>query len=516
MKVVFRVDASLRIGTGHVMRCITLARWLRERGAEICFVCREHAGNLLPLLRSRGMPVTVLRAPAASDAADGDSHAAWLGVSQAVDATQTIEALGGAMPDWLVVDHYALDAQWERQLRAHVGRLMVIDDLADRCHDCDLLLDANFSLERGQRYADRVPAACRRLLGPWFALLQPEYGEYRRKLRERSGCIGRVLVFFGGSDLQDMTAKTLEALSNPDLAHLEVDVVLGADNARGEALARYARQRPRTTVHGPRPHLADLMARADVAIGAGGATTWERMCLGLPSVVVAIAKNQQGACEALEKEELIYYAGQSPDVSAARLEQLLRSVIPCSAGMLAMAGRNRIQVDGLGAARLVEAMHPSPTHETRLRPARKDDMVAYYHWTNDPETRGNAIDTSPISWATHEAWFTARLLDADTRLFVFEAAGLAVGQIRFEMQGDTARISYSLESFVRGRGWGTRLVALGMDSMRQTAPVRMWAQVKAGNDASSAVFLRLGFTETTGSADGGLRWFSLDRTRRPS
>ncbi len=151
------------------------------------------------------MPVASL--PAAPDAAPCGSadYAAWLGVPQAQDASESIEAIQGALVDWLIMDHYALDAEWERRLRPHVERLMVIDDLANRSHDCDLLLDQNLVPENHARYRNLVPSTCRLLLGPRYALLGPEYRVWRRSLRPREGQVGRVLVFLGGSDPENVS-----------------------------------------------------------------------------------------------------------------------------------------------------------------------------------------------------------------------------------------------------------------------------------------------------------------------
>ena len=300
MNVAFRVDASLEIGTGHLMRCLALAETLRGRGVGIQFICRQQPGFLLPLLHQAAMPVAMLAAVPATPHASQSSR----GVTQTEDAIQTIAALNGAKPDCIVMDHYGLGAQWQRQLRPHSSRLLVIDDLVDRPQDCDILLDPNFSLAGKDRYAGLVPPGASLLSGPRYALLRPEYAAHRGTTRSRAGEVTRVFVFFGGSDLQDMTGLTVEALSRVALRHLGVDVVVGANYAHRNKLERLIGQRPGATVHPPRAHLADLMAGADLAIGAGGVTTWERMCLGLPALVVTVAENQRPASEALHRREL--------------------------------------------------------------------------------------------------------------------------------------------------------------------------------------------------------------------
>lgn len=498
MKAVFRVDASAKMGIGHLMRCLTLAEALHERGAHIRFICREHTGNLIALLQQKAVPVTALPSPPTNDTTLGEDYAAWLGVTQAEDAQQTIEVLNGEKPDWLIVDHYGLNVEWEQRLRPHVGRLMVIDDLANRRHDCDVLLDQNYSAEGGHRYQGLVSDSCKLLVGPSYALLRAEYAAYRKTLRTRDGQVRRVLVFFGGSDPQNMTGLALEALSHAELRHLVVDVVIGANNSHREALERQSRARPQTTIYDPRPHLADLMAQADLAIGAGGATTWERMCLGLPTVVISIAENQLPASEALAEAKLIHYAGHFSDIKTDQLTQLLIQQSRAIEKLAGLSTKNQLEVDGLGALRLVEKLCPSAANDIRLRPTDEEDMVLYYNWANDPEVRNSAIQNAPISWLTHKEWFAKKLNDSNSHLYVLEAEGLPVGQIRFDKEGSETRIDYSLDTLVRGRGWGPRLVSLGMERLPRTEAIRLLAQVKENNKASRSVFLRLGFTMIEG------------------
>lgn len=357
MNIAIRTDASTRIGLGHLTRCRTLAAALRERGAAVRFICRAHPGHRIADVSADGYPVAALPAPPAQDTADGD-YAAWLGVTQAQDAVETSAGLTDDRPDWLIVDHYALDADWELILRPHVGRLLVIDDLANRRHLCDLLLDQNYTPAGAARYRGLLPPGSETLIGPAYALLRPEYTEYRRTLRQRSGQVRRVLVFFGGTDPQDLSGRALTALSAPALAHLAVELVIGANHPQREALAAQAAARPGTRVHGPRPHLADLMAVADLAIGAGGATTWERCCLGLPSLVVSVADNQRPACAALDADGLIRYLGHHDRVTSATLRAAVLELLatPDRRRVLSTAGATL--VDGRGAGRVSEAMQP--------------------------------------------------------------------------------------------------------------------------------------------------------------
>jgi UDP-2,4-diacetamido-2,4,6-trideoxy-beta-L-altropyranose hydrolase len=353
LQVVFRCDASLTIGTGHVMRCRTLAEALREAGAQCRFVCRAHPGHLIALIRQRGFAVSELRWEVGWQCAeDTPPHAAWLGADWRVDVEETILAAGETAPDWLIVDHYALDARWESALRGWAKRIMVIDDLADRPHDCDLLLDQNWhGAQTALRYRGRVPAACRCLLGPQYALLQPEYAALREKLPPRDGRVRRVLVFFGGSDPANITARACDALMAEEFAHLEVEIVAGRNHPDPEGLAVQAARRPRTRFSQSLPTLAEAMARADLMISGGGATTWERMCLGLPALVVSLADNQTAVSQALAKAGFQTYLGEAADVTTDVIAAALRDALDHPERLQAQSVRARELTDGQSVAR---------------------------------------------------------------------------------------------------------------------------------------------------------------------
>ncbi len=360
MKIAIRVDASTRMGLGHLVRCRTLAQGLRAQGAEVRFICRAHPGHQIDTLAADAFATTALPAPPnaidTGESTASENYARWLGVPQLQDAAETLAALSGWRPDWLVVDHYGLDADWEQALRPEVGRILVIDDLANRRHDADLLLDQNYATDGARRYAGLLPASAVTLIGPRYALLHPAYAEQRRMLRSRGRDVQRLLIFFGGTDPQNLTGLALQALAAPDLADLTVDCVVGATNPHRESLSRQAVARPGTRLHGPRPHLADLMAEADLAIGAGGTTTWERCCLGLPSLVVSIAENQRPACAALAAGDVIHYLGHRDTVGIEVLREAVRQLVQDRARRQHLAAAGMELVDGQGAARVVRAM----------------------------------------------------------------------------------------------------------------------------------------------------------------
>jgi len=360
MNIALRVDASVQIGSGHVMRCLTLADELRRRGNNCEFICRPHPGHLGEVISARGFRVNWLKAATAASrpfAGQLLAHDHWLGADWRADAEQTQAVLGNETFDWLVVDHYGLDARWESRLAETALRVMVIDDLADRHHQCQLLLDQNvLNGATGETYERLVNTDCLQLLGPNFALLGPEYSRLAALLPERTGVVARVLVFVGGSDPFHLTETCLEALASPRLKNVCVDVVVGPNHPAPGRVRQLAACRPGTSVYSSLPSLAGLMLRADLMLGGGGATNWERLCLGLPAVVVSTADNQEGISRSLDDSGLVHYLGKAGECT---VEDMRQAVLSLACNPARTAARSRVMrqvVDGKGTARVVDSL----------------------------------------------------------------------------------------------------------------------------------------------------------------
>lgn len=501
MKIAIRADASSLIGSGHIVRCKTLADELRRRGAEVHFVCREHSGSLSSFLRNAGYSVVLLPAPAndvdlaRQPGGKQENYAAWLGVEQSVDADQTLAALGDFEPDWLIVDHYGLDVTWEKRLRPHVKRIFVIDDLANRPHDCDLLLDQNwFGSDAGHRYDNLVGSECKRLLGPRYALLQPVFGQLRKSLPLRDGSIRRVLVFFGAVDSGSQTVKVLQALQAPALVDLAVDVVIGETNPNAPKVGVLARERPGITLHHRLPSLAGLMARADLMLGAGGITTWERCCLGLPAIVGIASENQRQFTTALAEGGVQHVLGEASAVDVEEWERVLRKLRNAPEEVRAYAAAAAGITDGLGVYRVAAVMQMEPI-QLGMRRATSEDEAQLLVWANDPEVRQNAFSSESISPETHHAWFQGKLADPDCLLLIGEdQCGLPVGQVRFDCRASEAVVDISIDSALRGRGLGNTLLREALKILRaERREEQVVGEVLEGNHASRSMFLRMGF-----------------------
>jgi len=506
--ILFRCDASQTIGSGHVMRCRTLARELERRGVEVTFICRRQSGDLIGLL-AQEFHVLVLpeQQLATCDGLVGrELYGAWLGCSQDTDAAQCLEALGNAgitSANWLVADHYGLDAHWEVHLLAGLAgdddppKLLVIDDLADRPHQADLLLDQNFFGDDAElRYLELVPPQCHQLLGPHYALLGPEYAQLHPLVPPRTE-LRRVLVFFGGVDAANFTCLALEALLDPSLADLAVDVVLGSQSPHRHAVEELVARRPHTTLHGPLPSLAGLIARADLAVGAGGATTWERACLKLPSLVVAIASNQLPFAQALHQAGYLQLLGDGTCVTAKQFRSALLAGI--SEPFTEEDGCSL--TDGWGASRLATAMLGAEG-VISLRPATQADDALLNRWANDPQVRVNSFSPGPINSGDHHNWFQRCLLNTNCLLLIATTAdGCPIGQIRFDRQpvspqgrSGEATVDFSLDRCARGHGLDAELVRFGLQQMehRWGPAIHALAEVDTTNSASNACFARAG------------------------
>lgn len=366
MHIAIRVDASVQIGTGHLMRCLTLANQIKHLNGEVVFICRHLPESLATLVEQNGhtvrrlLPVPLINT---TDLVDSDSnenlpsHAHWLHATWQQDAYATKEILHeiGEL-EYLVIDHYALDARWESALRPYVSKIMVIDDLADRQHDCNLLLDQNIHDGMDHRYTNLVPSNCQLLLGPKYALLRNEFAIWQSSAKIRSSGLKRLLVFFGGSDLENMTQLALNAIKKNISPLPIVDVVIGATNPHRQSIESFCANNENFYSHYQIENFASLMTVADLSIGAGGSTTWERCVLGLPALVVAIAENQISIAQATHNQGCLFYLGESKNITEATINHALKRYIDEPVLLSEMSIKALELADAFGCQRVVQRL----------------------------------------------------------------------------------------------------------------------------------------------------------------
>jgi UDP-2,4-diacetamido-2,4,6-trideoxy-beta-L-altropyranose hydrolase len=347
MNVVFRVDASLKMGSGHVIRCLTLAKVLKEGGANVEFICRKHKGNLIGKICSNDFNVFRLDLPTKKIVDNSLFHSDWLEVTQLQDADDCINVLKIKKTDWLIVDHYSLDKNWQSKVKPYYKKLMVIDDLADREHQCDILLDQNLVVDMNSRYNHLVNDSCHRLLGPKFSLLQPIYGKLHGSANKRT-LIKRIIISFGGCDNHNLTELFIRAFVNLNIVDIHVDVVLSKSSPNFKSVKNRVKGYLNIHLYSDLPSLAELMANSDLSIGASGATTWERLCLRLPSIVTTLAHNQEAVAHELHSRGLIHLIGSNKDVTIEKAERAIRYIIEQYRESSQMLEMHKI-IDGMGS-----------------------------------------------------------------------------------------------------------------------------------------------------------------------
>lgn len=350
MRVVIRADASRTIGTGHIHRCLALTHVLEQAGAEVVFVTRNLGLDVSRLLGGR--PLLLLPSPDGGSVVDRTiPHAAWAGVDQARDAAETLAALSGAAvpvgsADWFVIDHYAFGALWHDAVRSATrARILAIDDLADRHLNADVVVDHNYWAGGGGKY-DMVAPAAMALVGPRYALLGPAYSDAPRyAFAERVRSVG---IFMGGVDAAGATALVLDAM-----ADLGPDIEVATTSANPHLADLHDRG---AQVSVDQPNLAAFFARHDLQIGAGGGASWERCCIGAPTLLLVMADNQRAVAGPLAAIGAVATTGSDFPADRAGIRAVIRRLIETPEERLNLSERSRRLVDGRGAARIAEVM----------------------------------------------------------------------------------------------------------------------------------------------------------------
>jgi len=481
-----------------MMRCLTLAEQLRAKKCDVSFVARVHPGNINSAVAEKGFSLTELPAPPHTGAPIKDAdYPAWLGVTQDQDAQETLAATEGNHFDWLVVDHYSLDDQWERQMRPRARKIMAIDDLANRPHDCDVLLDQNFHPDASTRYESLIPPTASRFIGPQYALLRREFHEAKKTMRKRTGEINRVLVCMGGSDPDNVTGEAIEALLDERFSHLRIQVVVGQSNPHLQSIEAQIEGRGNFRVLKDVQNMAQLMAESDFAIGGGGTMLWERFFMELPSLVIPIAPNQRTGIEAVKGLK-----GVSQFLESKRDGLLLENYL--AAALERQNGQNGTdEIFGFGGIgkesqvviHLLSGQLPRPRWSYRF--ATSGDAELLWIWANDYEVRQNSISQASIPLEQHLTWFESALSSEDVSIAICEGKVGPIGCVRITEKAGQNEISYLTARQFRGLGWSVEMLRGGIEFwQKKSNPANNYkfvARVKSTNTSSQRVFTKLGF-----------------------
>lgn len=487
MRVLIRADASPTIGSGHIARCLTLARVLRTQGSHVAFACRRLPGHRLDALQSEGFETFALPDRYAGEDPEQaiESMLPW----QADIDALAMQLEGQPEFDWVIADHYGLDHHWQTAARRFAPRIAAVDDLATRRYSVDLLLNQNLS-GLSENYQPLLPAGCRTLLGPRFAMLREEFSGPTIEIKPAAR---RVLVNFGGFDAARQTHHAMLALA--DFSALEVDFVAGADNPAWAEMQALAESRPHWRLHSFVSDFHRRMTEADLFIGAGGGTSWERAALGLPTICIAVSNNQQANGEVMAAAGAHVFMGAREQVSVEQLRDAIGFVVDNFYLRQSLAERSRQLVDGRGALRVAAALAGAVL---KLRLATPDDAQLLFDGRNAEAVRRWSLDSGVIDWSQHLNWLGASLRNPQQLLLVAEADDGPVGVLRYDLRGLEAEVSLYLLEGRFGLGWGRALLAQGEAFVSAHWPqmTAITAQVLPANRPSMKVFRDAGFTQS--------------------
>ncbi len=492
-EIVFRVDSSMRIGIGHLMRCLTLADKLRQQGVNSLFICRDLPGQRTDLIAHRGYSLHLL--PPAKTVCNPDIKLdVWLATSWQQDAQECQQVLFSHTPMALIVDHYGLDIQWEQALlRALPGcPLLVIDDLANRPHMAHALLDQTLDRQASAYYPHLIPSRCALWLGSTYTLLRTEFSAppIRRHIPQ-DGEPWRILVSLGGTDPENLTLKILRALHSFAGCTAKICVVMGKTAPHLASIAEWC-QRHELQLVIDCDKMAAQLDWAHVAIGAGGTSASERCARGLPSLLLVMADNQRLVSESLTAHGAAINLGPSVPFPESRLRAELMQLLTSEEIYEHMVACCYQAFDGTGASRVTSALlQLIAERDVRLLPMNTTDCEQLWHWQCEPGIRHFFRNPAAPSWQEHECWFAAALTDPAVQLFKIEYKEHAVGMLRLDSKGEeTAEISLLLSSHYQGKGIAAQALHLIQESNPE---LRLLAEVHPENQASKHLFIAAGF-----------------------
>lgn len=480
-----RCDSSRIIGSGHVSRCLSLAKSLSKKGVRVHFLCRDLPGHINERIIDSGFSVLTI------PTFQGDDDYA---ISQEQDAKNVLAIIKSFGKHAIVIaDHYALTHQWQLSVRTHFP-LVVIDDLADRRHDCDILINQNFYPEGLDLYGGLVNNDTKLLIGPSYAILSPEYERNRTEHLIFRNDVGRIVIFFGASDLSNVTYRALDAAlkASPDSA--KIDVVIGKNYPAIDELESLARRSARVKIYNYVENFSDFISNADVMIGAGGVTQWERCCFGIVGVVISIVDNQVRISQNLADIDASVYVGWHKDVEVSDIEGAIQTLLSNRDYRHKISKKAFSLVDGGGAGRVADEVSALLIS---FEFAAYKDAALLYEWRNSPIVRQMSHDPSEISFADHCSWLQQSLHNANRDILIAYLGEKPLGVLRFDYEGELAVISIYLAPHFIGQGWGSGLLKSGASWLLTNKPFakKVRAFVKEENVRSQKAFLRSGYTD---------------------
>lgn len=517
-----RTDASPQIGTGHVMRCLALAQAWTKTGGAVHFVCANITPSLEERLVSEGFQIHKIKTtPGSIDDAAQTCSVARACVSPPNNdqpttnnspshqsstyqlitcrphqptnpSTHQLAPINHQPCPWIIADGYHFGAEYQRAVKRAGYNLLLFDDYGHASHYCaDLVLNQNLHASEAL-YKSREPYT-QLLLGTKYVQLRQEFLAYRGWKREIPEIARKVLVTLGGADPDNVTEKVMLALQGLDV---EARVIVGGSNPHLPQLQSAAKELSQCELIVDAKNMPELMVWADVAVAAGGTTSWELAFFGVPSLILVLADNQRQVAAVLHDQGIFKATGIE------NLHHNLQAILQDKALRDNSSRTAKRLVDGSGGARVVTQMNAKLL---KLRHVNEGDCRQLWEWANDPVVRGTAIDGHQIAWDEHVQWFSSRLKSRNSVIYIATDARLGnLGQIRFEWDNDgEAEVDVSIDPKLRRRYLGASLIRAGTEKLffeREVNTIR--AFIKPENAASRRAFGLAGF-EMTGAKRKG-------------
>jgi UDP-2,4-diacetamido-2,4,6-trideoxy-beta-L-altropyranose hydrolase len=475
--LLIRADAGERMGTGHVMRTLALAQAWQDAGGTARYAMAAPSPGVVTRLDAESLAIDAIAAVPGSDD----------------DARQTINFARGHAAQAVVVDGYQFAADYQRLIKEAGLRLLVLDDYGHADHYwADLVLNQNLHADESL-YRSREPYT-QLLLGVRFALLRREFLKRQAWERENPHHAAKVLVTLGGGGADNVTPRMMQALERIDRAELEVVVLAGAANrCHAELQAAAKRASAKTRIEASVTDMPPLMAWADVALGAAGSSCWERAFMGLPSLVVVLAFNQEPLARELAAAGIAGDLGPHERLDVLALADRLSRLLQSPAERRRMSEAGKKMIDGDGARRVLMNLRGE---RLRLRKATPGDCELLWHWANQPDVRASSFHSEPIPWDSHVAWFAKKLQDPGCHIFIgLDRDDAPVGQVRFDACAtNIVEIGVSVRDDLRGKGCGSSLLKSAIAELfRTTSTQSVLAHIKPSNQASIRAFEKAGF-----------------------
>lgn len=483
MNVLFRCDASKNIGSGHVMRCLTLANEMKSRNWDCAFITTKDSG---PFLNDRDFQLFFIQGKSFEDE-----------INNILSTAKTYQA------DWIIFDHYDRDEEVESIVRSAGFRIAVIDDLADRKHDCDVLIDQTYRRSKDD-YSGLIPYETKQLIGADYTLIAPQFSQLRTQAlekRSKTATVENILVSLGSTNYKNCTGFVLQALREYKSSKLNIDVVLGAAAENVPLIKKLIKDTNENSIHNAKFHqnisnMNELMLKADVAIGAGGTTSWERCCLGLPTIMIEIADNQTFLTKKLEDNKAIINLGRLENLTSQILNSELKKLIFSNDTLKALSKNAFSVCDGRGRDRilpeLLREMKTKNDKEVRLRFLRMEDADQLLCWQSAPGLREYSRNPEVPTREEHEEWMACSINKTNRYPYIITVDEKPAGIIRLDKLDNENLFEISILVDPGFQGIGLAKAAHNL-MIQMHGNIKILAEIHPENRPSLKLFKSLGY-----------------------